>query len=151
MRYRKLTIALMLLTALCTMSCRSSRMVSEQRTTERQTNRTGDTLTVYIHTTDTLIVRDTVRETIIVQLNADGDTTRKDTQREHVTDRTSQQRNDSVRESTHQERHEKESTEDKKETVVERPMGNQIKTFLWGLVAGVGIIGIIGVIRIMKK
>ena len=122
---------------------------------ERQRERAADTVerlvSVEVHDTIREVVHDTMRETTTVELNAEGDTTRKETEREHVTDRRRQERNDSVRESTHQERHEKESTEDKKETVVERPMGNQIKTFLWGLVAGVGIIGIIGVIRIMKK
>ena len=106
---------------------------------------------VEVHDTIREVVHDTIRETTTVQLNAEGDTTRKETEREHVTDRRRQERNDSVRESTHQERHEKEATKDKKERVVERPNGDLIKSFLWGLVTGVGIIGIIRVIRIIKK
>lgn len=112
--------------------------MSEQRTTERQIDTKGDTLVVYIHHTDTLTVHDTVRETTVVQLNADGDTTRKETEREHITDRTRQQRNESVREAAHQESHEKESTNNKKETVVEQPKKCwPIKPFLWGTLAGI--------------
>ena len=120
------------------MSCRSSKQMTEQKTTERQTDTTGDTLVVYIHTTDTLIVHDTVRETTVVQLNADGDTTRKDTKSEHITDRTRQQKTENVREVSHQESHEKEATDDKKETVVEKaPKTCPIKPFLWGSLTGI--------------
>lgn len=119
------------------MSCRSSRQMTEQKTTERQTDSTGDTLVVYIHTTDTLMVHDTVRETTIVQLNADGDTTRKDTKSEHITDRTRQQKAENVREVSHQESHEKEATSDQKKTVIEQPKSNLIKPFVWGTLTGI--------------
>ena len=111
--------------------------MSEQRTTERQTDSTGDTLVVYINITDTLVIHDTVRETTTVQLNAEGDTTRKDTEREHITDRTRQRQSESVREATHQENHESESTNDNKEIKVEQPKSTPWKPFLWGLGTGI--------------
>lgn len=134
------------------MSCRSSKQMTEQKTTERQTDSTGDTLVVYIHTTDTLIVHDTVRETTIVQLNADGDTTRKDTKSEHITDRTRQQKTENVREVSHQESHEKEATNDKKETVVEQAKSSPIKPFLWGSLTGILLtIAAIIFVRLRKR
>lgn len=127
--------------------------MSEQRTTERQVDTKGDTLVVYIHDTNTLIVHDTVLKTIVVQLNADGDTTRKDTEQVHITDRTRQQRNESVREATHQENHEKEATDDKKEKVVEQPKKScPIKPFLWGVLTGIVLTtAVIIFVRLRKR
>lgn len=127
--------------------------MTEQKTTERQTDSTGDTLVVYIHTTDTLMVHDTVRETTIVQLNADGDTTRKDTKSEHITDRTRQQKAENVREVSHQESHEKEATDDKKEAVVEQPKkACPIRPFLWGVLTGLVLtIAAILFVRLRKR
>lgn len=135
------------------MSCRSSRQMTEQKTTERQTDSTGDTLVVYIHTTDTLMVHDTVRETTIVQLNADGDTTRKDTKSEHITDRTRQQKAENVREVSHQESHDIETTDDKKETVVEQAKkACPIRLFLWGALTGLVLtIAAIIFVRLRKR
>lgn len=59
-----------------------------------QTERIVDTVErlVYVNVHDTIreTVHDTIRETVTVQLNAQGDTTRKDTERERVSDRTSE-------------------------------------------------------------
>jgi len=133
-------------------SCRSSRTIQEQRTAERLSDAKGDTLLVYVNTTDTLIVHDTVRETVTVTLNAEGDTTRKDTSREHVTDRTRQQRNESLHEATHQESHEREATDDKKEKVVEQPKQNPLKPFLWGALAGIVLtVGGIIFVKLRKR
>lgn len=110
-------------------------------------------MVVYIHTTDTLIVHDTVRETTTVQLNADGDTTRKDTKSEHITDRTRQQKAENVREVSHQESHEKEATDDKKETVVEQAKkACPIKPFFWGVLTGI-VLTIVAIIfvRLRKR
>ncbi len=126
--------------------------MTEQKTTERQTDSTSDTLVVYIHTTDTLIVHDTVRETTVVQLNADGDTTRKDTKSEHITDRTRQQKAENISNISHQESHEKEATDDKKETVEQPQKACPIKPFFWGVLTGI-VLTIVAIIfvRLRKR
>ena len=89
MRYRRLTTALIATLALFTVSCRSSKTVTQHTSTMAAT----DTL----HQTVTITVHDTVRETttITIQTNDVGDTTRLTTitDRERVTnqDRTSNQ------------------------------------------------------------
>lgn len=119
------------------MSCRSSSQTQRQL----QTERVVDTLVVkeyvIVHDTTTNTVHDTVRETTTVYLDANGDTTRKDTNRERVTDRTIQQKNESVREATRQESHEKEAARDEKKTVIEQPKSTPIKPFLWGTLTGI--------------
>ncbi len=89
MRYRRLTTALIATLALFTVSCRSSRTVTQQTSTTTATDTLRQTVTLTVH--------DTVREitTITIQTNADGDTTRltTNTDRERITnqDRTSNQ------------------------------------------------------------
>lgn len=122
------------------MSCRSSRPTVEQTKTERVSDTVYKTEYVFVHDTTTKTVHDTVRETTTVFIGPEGDTTRKDTEREHITDRSRDQRNEIVREATHQESHEKEATDDKKETVVEKaPKTCPIKPFLWGVLTGIVI------------
>ena len=133
------------------MSCRSSRPTAELRRAERQTDTVWRTEYVQVHDTTTNTVHDTVRETTTVYIDADGDTTRKDTEREHITDRSRERRNERVGERAQGESHEKETAENKKEIVVEQPKDGPIKPFLWGSAMCIGIIGIIRVIRIMKK
>lgn len=127
----------MLATALFMMSCRSSKPTVEQTKTERGSDTVYKTEYVFVHDTTTKTVYDTVRETTTVFIGPEGDTTRKDTEREHITDRSRDQRNEIVREATHQESHEKETTSDKKETVVEQPKRKGIKPYLWGALAGI--------------
>ncbi len=76
MRYKGLTTALIATLALFTMSCRSSKTVTQQMSTATTT----DTLRQNV----TLTVHDTVRETttITIQTNEIGDTTRLTTNRD---------------------------------------------------------------------
>ena len=126
--------------------------MERQQTVERSSDTVYKIEYIFIHDTTTNTVHDTVRETTTVHLNADGDTTRKDTEREHITDRTHQQKAESVHETTQKESHENETTDEKKETTVEQPKGaNPVKSFVWGLVAGIGIIIAIRLIRLFRK
>ena len=70
MRYRRLTTALIATLALFTMSCRSSKTVTQQTHNEAVHDTVIETVTLTIH--------DTLRETttITIQTNATGDTTR---------------------------------------------------------------------------
>ncbi|MBQ0161109.1 MAG: hypothetical protein KBT28_10895 [Bacteroidales bacterium] len=76
MQYRKLTTALIATLALCTTSCRSSRIITSQNSSHD----TSDTLRQTIH----LTLHDTIRETttITIQTNSHGDTTRITTLRD---------------------------------------------------------------------
>ena len=144
MRYRRLTIALTLLTALYMTSCRSSReMAREQTRTEVQHDTLEDVRTVVVH--------DTVRETqtVTVVLNADSTERSRTTEktREHLRSSVATAEEKSVLESSVQS---EERTEDK-ETVVEQSKDGPIKPFLWGSAMCIGIIGIIRVVKIMKK
>ena len=87
MRYRRLTTALIATLALSTVSCRSSKTVTQQ--THNET--VHDTLREVV----TLTLHDTIRETttITIQTNNDGDTTKlttiTDREKTKNTDRTS--------------------------------------------------------------
>ena len=129
MQYRRFTIVLTLLTALCMMSCRSSRtMTKEQIRTEVVHDTLVDVRTVVVH--------DTVRETqtVTVVLNADSTERSRATEktREHLRSSVATAEEKSVLESAVQS---EERTEDK-ETVVEQPKRNPIKPFLWGVLTG---------------
>ena len=89
MQYKRLTTALIVTLALFTVSCRSSKIVTQQTSTMVATDTLRQTVTLTVH--------DTVRETttITIQTNTDGDTTKLTTitDRERITnqDRTSNQ------------------------------------------------------------
>ena len=99
----------------------------------------------------TVVVHDTVRETqtVTVVLNADSTERSRTTEktREHLRSSVATAEEKSVLESSVQS---EERTEDK-ETVVEQSKDGPIKPFLWGSAMCIGIIGIIRVIRIMKR
>lgn len=86
MQYRRLTTVLIATLALSTVSCRSSKTVTQQTHNEAVHDTVIETVTLTLH--------DTIRETttILVQTNNDGDTTRltTTTDREKIknTDRT---------------------------------------------------------------
>lgn len=83
------------------------------------------------------MVYDTVRMTTTVQLNAEGDTTRTETRLEHITDRTSQQRNENIRKAVHQENHEGEKNSEKSELVFELQKRHKLKPILCGVALGI--------------
>ena len=76
MRYKRLTTALVVTLALFTVSCRSSKTVTQQIHSEAVHDTVIETLTLTLH--------DTIRETttITIQTNATGDTTRLTTTRD---------------------------------------------------------------------
>ena len=76
MQYRRLTTALIATLALFTVSCRSSRTVTQQTHNETVHDTVIETVTLTLH--------DTIRETttILVQTNETGDTTRLTTNRD---------------------------------------------------------------------
>ena len=76
MRYRRLTTALIATLALSTVSCRSSKTVTQQTHSEAVHDTVIETVTLTLH--------DTIRETttILVQTNETGDTTRLTTNRD---------------------------------------------------------------------
>lgn len=76
MRYKGLTTALIATLALFTMSCRSSKTVTQQTSTMAATDTLRQNITITVH--------DTVRETttITIQTNNDGDTIRLTTNRD---------------------------------------------------------------------
>ena len=76
MRYRRLTTALIATLALFTVSCRSSKTVTQQTHNEAVHDTVIETVTLTVH--------DTVRETttITIQTNNDGDTIRLTTTRD---------------------------------------------------------------------
>ena len=76
MRYRRLTTALIATLALSTVSCRSSRTVTQQTYSEAVHDTVIETVTLTLH--------DTIRETttITIQTNETGDTTRLTTNRD---------------------------------------------------------------------
>jgi len=76
MRYRRLTTALIATLALFTVSCRSSKTVTQQTHSEAVHDTVVETVTLTLH--------DTIRETttILVQTNETGDTTRLTTNRD---------------------------------------------------------------------
>ena len=118
-------------------------MAREQTRTEVQHDTLEDVRTVVVH--------DTVRETqtVTVVLNADSTERSRTTEktREHLRSSVATAEEKSVLESSVQS---EERTEDK-ETVVEQSKDGPIKPFLWGSAMCIGIIGIIRVIRIMKR
>ena len=83
MQYKRLTTALIVTLALSTVSCRSSKTVTQQTHSEVVHDTVIETVTLTVH--------DTVRETttITIQTNNDGDTTRLTTlrDREKITSR----------------------------------------------------------------
>ena len=87
MRYRRLTTALIVMLALFTVSCRSSRTVTQQTHNKTVHDTVIETVTLTVH--------DTVRETttITIQTNNDGDTiclsTNRDREKITSRDRTS--------------------------------------------------------------
>ncbi len=76
MQYKGLTTALIAMLALFTVSCRSSRTVTQQTHNETVHDTVIETVTLTLH--------DTIRETttITIQTNNDGDTTRLTTNRD---------------------------------------------------------------------
>ena len=76
MQYRRLTTALIATLALFTVSCRSSKSVTQQTHNETVHDTVIETVTLTLH--------DTIRETttILVQTNETGDTTRLTTNRD---------------------------------------------------------------------
>ena len=121
MRYRRLTIALMLLTALFMMSCRSSKQTLQQRQTERVADTVRETVFVFDTVRETVTVYDTIREKTTIRLNADGDTMSRTTEREHVSDRTRERAQATQQMATSQRSHDEESASDEKQTVIEQP------------------------------
>ena len=83
MRYRRLTTAIIVTLALFTVSCRSSKTVTQQTHNETVHDTVIETVTLTLH--------DTIRETttITIQTNETGDTTRLTTtrDREKITSR----------------------------------------------------------------
>ena len=118
-------------------------MAREQTRTEVQHDTLEDVRTVVVH--------DTVCETqtVTVVLNADSTERSRTTEktREHLRSSVATAEEKSVLESSVQS---EERTEDK-ETVVEQSKDGPIKPFLWGSAMCIGIIGIIRVVKIMKK
>ena len=88
-------------------------------------------------------------QTVTVVLNADSTERSRTTEktREHLRSSVATAEEKSVQESSVQS---EERTEDK-ETVVEQSKDGPIKPFLWGSAMCVGVIGIIRVVKIMKK
>ena len=76
MRYKRLTTALIVTLALFTVSCRSSKTVTQQTSTMAATDTLRQTVILTLH--------DTIRETttIIIQTDETGDTTRLTTNRD---------------------------------------------------------------------
>ena len=83
MRYRRLTTALIATLALFTVSCRSSKTMTQQTHNEAVHDTVIETVTLSLH--------DTIRETttITIKTNNDGDTTKltTNTDREKITSR----------------------------------------------------------------
>ena len=125
----------------------------EQRQTERVNDTVREQVVVFDTVGETVSVFDTLRETTTIQLGANGDTIRKETEREHVSDRTRERASASQRETTSQQSHEEEKTTDEKQTVVEQPKHGPVYTFLMGM--GIGVIlalfGVIILIRLIEK
>lgn len=119
------------------MSCRSSKQTLQQRQTERVADTVRETVFVCDTVAETVAVYDTIREITTIQLNADGDTMSRTTEREHVSDRTRGRASASHQTATSQRSHEEESTSDEKQTVVEQPKAKPIKPFLWGTLTGI--------------
>ncbi len=98
MQYKGLTTALIATLALFTVSCRSSKTVTQQSSTMAATDTLRQTVTLTVH--------DTVHETttITIQTNTEGDTTKMTTltDRERITnqDRTALQTHATTKEST---------------------------------------------------
>ncbi|MBR1644327.1 MAG: hypothetical protein IJ684_03025 [Bacteroidales bacterium] len=125
----------------------------EQRLTERVNDTVREQVVVFDTVGETVRVFDTLRETTTIQLGADGDTIRKETEREHVSDRTRERASASQREATSQQSHEEERTADEKQTTVEQPKRGPVYTFFMGM--GIGVIlalfGVIILIRLIEK
>lgn len=142
----------MLVTVLFTTSCRSSRPTVEQR----QTERVFDTVRELVVQRDTVreqvTVRDTLRETTTITLNAEGDTLRRETERERISDRTRERASATQQVSTSESGHREATASEEKQTVEEKPKDWR-KIFQWGVVAGwlCGVIGAIGIIRIIRQ
>ena len=121
------------------MSCRSSKQTLQQR----QTERVADTVErlVYVVERDTIreVVHDTIRETTTIQLNSEGDTTNRTTERERISDRSRERANASQQTTASMSSHEKETASDQKKTVIEQPKSTPIKPFLWGMLIGIGL------------
>lgn len=145
----------MLATALFMTSCRNSRQMLSQM----QTERVNDTVRELVLVTDTVreqvIVYDTLRETTTIQLNADGDTVSRTTEREHISDRTRDHAKATQQMTATESVHQEASTDNKKETVeVEPKVKSRWSAFWWGY--GVGsvtslAVGLIGVFYILRK
>ena len=127
----------------------------DQRVTERVNDTVRELVTVFDTVAEKVTVYDTIREKTTIQLNAEGDTVRKDTEREHVSDRTRERASASQQTATSQRSHEEESSSDEKQTVVEQAKAkSRWGAFWWGFGVGSVIslaIGLIGVVRIFRK
>lgn len=110
-------------------------------------------VTVYDTVAETVTVYDTIREKTTIQLNAEGDTVRKETEREHVSDRTRERASASQQTATSQWSHEAESSSDERQTVVEQGEGTPWRVLGRGVVAGFlcGITGTLGLLRLIRK
>ena len=125
----------------------------EQRTAERVCDTVRQQVTVTDTVAERVTICDTIRETTTIQLNAAGDTTRRETAREHISDRRRERAQASQQTATSQRSHEAESESREHEAVVEQPKAKPWKSYLWVALAGAvaGILGTIGLIRLIKR
>gem|GEM_PF-5459279 len=134
------------------MSCRSSKQTLQQRQTERVADSVERLVFVNVHDTIRETVHDTIRETTVIQLNAEGDTTSRTTDRERVSDRTRERSSTSQKSEASKSIQEEESSKDEKQTVIEQPKQNPIKPYLWGALTGIVLtIAAIIFVRLRKR
>ena len=135
----KIITIFMLSTALCMMSCRSSKPTLEQR----QTVQVFDTVRQVVLIVDTLheqqTVYDTLRETTTIALNAQGDTVSRTTEREHISDRTRERARATQQVATTESNHQVTASREEKEAVVEQPKAIRWKNILVGFLCGIVI------------
>lgn len=122
---------------------------------QRQTVQVFDTVRQVVLIVDTLheqqTVYDTLRETTTIALNAQGDTVSQTTEREHISDRTRERTRATQQVATTESSHQETTSNEEKKTVVEQQKSKPWESFLWGVVAGIGVIGAIVLIRLIKK
>lgn len=149
MQYRRLTTALIATLALFTVSCRSSKTVTQQTSTMTATDTLRQTVTLTVH--------DTIRETttITIQTNETGDTTRLTT----ITDRERITNQNRTALQTHAATHAATQTETQstaKETTKTNPIQPinpkfPIKPLLISFLLGLFLIPLIKLTRRLKK
>ena len=145
MRYKRLTTALTATLALFTVSCRSSKTVTQQTHNEAVHDTVIETVTLTLH--------DTIRETttITIQTNETGDTTRLTTNRDREKITSRNRTSDHSHHLT-----QSETTSTTKETTPINPIQptstkSHIKPLLISFLLGLIIIPLIKLIRCLKK